>query len=425
MDAQQARQRLGVRPDAEWQEIRQAYDQAVRRSAAWHLPVRDDPVMRQLRSVLAVLEQDVAPFGVVAVRQPSRRSLLRGALAAVAAAGVGAGVYWQVSTRFGARLLATLDMRAPAPPLGNQEPDPVFISSLAFRPDGRALAVNAGGVSVWRIGALGNAEVGVVTGEPVSLLSYSPDGESVACVSSVDSTVAVWDTRTGRPTLSVTWNALDHRASLECVAFNHDGSLLACGTAGGDVRLVTLAGHHERLLSCGSTDSVTWLAFRPDGTLGVLTTGDSTQRFMLLGGGAPPRPASPPDTYIGPVMSPDGASVVSLSLDNGIQVTDLTTGHTAVTGHVAGHIGPNSFGAVAVSWDTKTVGVAVDRSNRAEYDLTVSDAPTGRQRLALSGQWPDRFSGGVAAIAINHAGTLAAVASGFGVIHLWNINTQS
>lgn len=424
MDAQQARELLGVGPDADRAQIRAAYDLARERAAAEHPPAKAYAVISELGDALGVLVENDGSSARTRVRPPSRRAFLWGGLAAVAAGGIGTFVYDEVTAPgTPAGLLAMLDQAAVAPVSGS-------ISSLAFSPDGRTLATSAEGIGVststggaflWDISDVSHpGNTFKLTDQYASIVAFSPDGKSVAGLLGTYGTLTAWDARTGKQILSLDTSGTDPGDPLSCVAFTPDAKIVVCGSKGGSIRLVNLANHSELTVPSGAAVDVVWLAFQPDGALAFPDSRDSTLRFVPLGGVAPPNPVPLPYNQFGAAaMSSDGTRLVNIAGDGAIQVTDLTTAKTTVTGHVA--LGESSF--VAYSADTTTVAVATNDSTGTKYALTVWNVPTGRQTLALAGRWTGTLIG-VTSMAVNHAGTTAAVGSDRGTIHLWDITKR-
>jgi WD40 repeat protein len=100
----------------------------------------------------------------------------------------------------------------------------------AFSPDRKTVAtgirtgdpVRFRGVTVWEVGT-GKARL-TITGLPddVSTLAYSPDGKTLA-IACEDGTVKLWDSATGKELGTLK----GHTGSVECLAFSPDGKTLA------------------------------------------------------------------------------------------------------------------------------------------------------------------------------------------------------
>lgn len=150
--------------------------------------------------------------------------------------------------------------------------------SVAFSPDGATLATgirvsSRGSVRLWdaRTGALRRTLSTDMGPNDVSL-AFSPDGTTLA-TSSDDDKVRLWDPATGRLRTTLT----DPIGLRSPVVFSADGALLATGSARDSVLLWDVKTGRPRTTLAG-TESVSSLAFSPDGTL-LATGSDNTVRL--------------------------------------------------------------------------------------------------------------------------------------------------
>ncbi|MFN3421968.1 MAG: WD40 repeat domain-containing protein [Armatimonadota bacterium] len=148
----------------------------------------------------------------------------------------------------------------PAPQLEEGIPAGEFFS-VAFRPDGRYLAVSARWSA--RFGAHEQRTVNILdarTGKVVAYylppvrfyegiqiaLSFSPDGRFLA-VGGLDSRVYLWDTKTAK--LLRTLNFMSPPAPVETLAFSPDGKFLAIGGRDGRLKIYQRTGKDWSQLS--------------------------------------------------------------------------------------------------------------------------------------------------------------------------------
>ena len=158
-------------------------------------------------------------------------------------------------------------------------------------------------------------------GSSINSIAFDPDGSLLAS-GSVDNTIQLWE-----PTTSTLLTTLEgHTESVLDVVFSPDGSLLASGGGDGTVRLwdlttetllVTLETHKREVLN---------VTFSPDGTLLASGSGDG---LILLWDLATETPVAKLESHMDDVLdiafSPDGTLLASASADGLAGLWNLTT----------------------------------------------------------------------------------------------------
>jgi len=168
------------------------------------------------------------------------------------------------------------------------------ITSVAYAPDGSCTVIGCTDTCIWDVN----------TGQilrhlneyhgPVTSVAFSPDGgKIVTCCSSSDKGVSLWDVMSGQKVrmfpeeLSAQDSAQksldrivhptnlalpDPSTNLEKVVFSLDGKKIATASKDGTVYIWDIASGEMLAILTGHTDSLTNIAFSPDGTQVVTST---------------------------------------------------------------------------------------------------------------------------------------------------------
>jgi WD40 repeat protein len=157
------------------------------------------------------------------------------------------------------------------------------VSSVAFSPDGKTLAVTNGENGSVLLLDVATGQKGKTLASPdqtvVIYIAWSPDGKTIA--GSNGNNVALWNAATGQ--VIKTLNGPNNYA--EGVAFSPDSQTLAAGYAADDdsVHLWNLALGVPLPSLHGHSDTVNTVAFSPDGKLLASGSDDHTVRIWQLG----------------------------------------------------------------------------------------------------------------------------------------------
>jgi WD40 repeat protein len=204
------------------------------------------------------------------------------------------------------------------------------VRALAFRKreEGEELAVvdAAGAVHLWDLTTLQKPEP-VQTGHRVTTAAFSPDGRWLACAAGGRSAPAhrvwLWDLAAGRKETSFDTDA----RSFSALTFAPSGPTFAALTETG-LRLYRLGadGQLTEQTLAGKVHPRAVPAFTPDGGSVVVRLGDGSLQAWEVATGRPVEPVSGPGKGLALVYAPDGRSAVTVNADGTASLWDLATG---------------------------------------------------------------------------------------------------
>ncbi len=232
---------------------------------------------------------------------------------------------------------------------------------IEYSPDDTRVAVTTS-IGVWIYDSQTSEELDLITGghtDRVYSAAYSPDGKTIA-TGSWDSTVRLWDTRTGKNTKTL----IRHTYGISSVAYSPDGKTIAIRDGRNKSielwnsrtgkHLKTLVGH-EKLSTpyAGHPDaSITSFTYSPDGKTIVSGGGDKTVRLWdVHTGGNIKTFTGHTDAVLAVTYSPDGNTIVSVGRDKTVRLWDAHTGDNIKT--LSGH--KDIVATVAYSPDGNTI----------------------------------------------------------------------
>jgi WD40 repeat protein/serine/threonine protein kinase len=252
-------------------------------------------------------------------------------------------------------------------------PGPHNVHSIAFRPDGKGVAVSyaQGGAKVFDLSK--PDEPKPLPFPEVCCLTYLPDSKTLA-VALPNGTVTLWETDTGKErtilqNLKSGW--------ISPLALTKDGGILAAPGPDGAVKLADVVKGQELRTLTGPGARVWSLVFSKDGKTLASTHEDGHVRLWDVAMG---QESFPQQGHTGQVqwvaISPDGKTLASAGRDQTVKLWDLATAKLRHT--LTGHTGTVS--AVAFSPDSKTVA-----SGANDRLITLWEVDTGKAIQNLTG----------------------------------------
>ncbi len=259
---------------------------------------------------------------------------------------------------------------------------------------------------------------------------FSPDSDILASVSS-EGIIRLWDANTGKYkhtliTQQKTKDQVSHPKPISGISFSPDGRTLANVSIDKNIHLWnTTTGRLKGILK-GHADKVNSISFSPDGKMLVSGSQDGTLRMWDVGtrklkqtitnqrptdnGKSPPVPVSTVS------FRSDGATLASGNQDGCIYLWDVTTGQLQAT--FIGHA--DIVSSISFSPDELTFA-----STSVDGSIRLWDVKTGQQRQAIAGykktNWRVFFYPNglvLASEARNEHGSI-----GHENVHLWDLAT--
>jgi len=272
-----------------------------------------------------------------------------------------------------------------------------FVWSVAYSPDGNTLASGSLQIKLWD----------VVTGQETRTLApyplapnwntvvFSPDGSSLASITSLFETVKLWDVATGQEIRAL----IGHTDQVLSVAYSPDGNILATGSDDGTIKLWDVATGQE-LRTFRGRYTLAYLfqsiAFSPDGNTIASGSLETIKLWDVFTGQELRTITHPPLMQTvawvkSLAYSPDG-KILASGAGHSIKLWNTTTGQELRT--LIGHKDVNDIAfspdgsILASSWDDNTiklweVGSSTLQSDQSDRVLSIVEPIPSSQNISM------------------------------------------
>ena len=320
--------------------------------------------------------------------------------------------------------------------------------TIAYSSDGDLLAV-ASSIGIWIYDADTGATLDLLTAPtPVSNITFSPEGNTIASGSWDDDVLRLWDVPTGKLRATLAGHS---------VAFSPDGKTLASGGNDLAIRLWDAVTRQLKTTFIGYSGYINSVTFSPDGS--ILAGGTDNEKVWLwdLTTGQSLAILEHKDGVRQVAFSPDGATLASSSWDDDspVKLWDTTTWQPSIS--FSGHNSPVSGIAFSPDgrtlatggswrdgtvrlWEVDTGQLIVTLGGHADYINSVAFSPDGTTLASSSwdntvwlrdtATWQPRiilkeYTSAVTSIAFSSDGRTLASGGSWqdGRVRLWDIET--
>lgn len=275
------------------------------------------------------------------------------------------------------------------------------ILSLAYAPDGSALAAG-GGNDPLRIWNPKTGELVQTINEPwVLAMAYTPSGQTLI-FGGAQRSVRLWNFQLGKEN-----GRMDgHKAAVKAIAVSPDTTTIASGSQDGQIILWNMENKRKVIEHNAHKDEVTALAFMPnDSNLFASAGADRVIRFWSVETNQNYKTIDAGCSVFAIAFTPDGKTLYSAGDDHLIRVWDVEKGQqiAALKGH------RDTVMSLFVKDDTLVSG-SLDRT------IKIWDTKTQEERKSLS-----RAQGDCDALAVSKAGDFVATAGLNSAIRIYEV----
>lgn len=252
--------------------------------------------------------------------------------------------------------------------------------------------------------------------DSINSVAFAPDGKTLASAS-VDATIKLWDVQTG----NVKQTLPGEYAKYLSVTFSPDGQTIASGSSEGKIKLWDARTGKLKQILVADSFSIPVVAFSPDGR--SLASGSTQMKWDktlklwdVKSGEVKQNFYDRIDEFYMPTIStlafsPDGKTLAAASPDKLVKLFDVNSGQLKQT--FTGHTG--WVKSISFSPDGKTL------ASGGGIDPTVKlwDVQSGQLKQTLTGH-----TGSVDAVAFSPGGKTLATGGADKTIKLWDVQTN-
>ncbi|RKU05485.1 hypothetical protein C6501_19720 [Candidatus Poribacteria bacterium] len=289
------------------------------------------------------------------------------------------------------------------------------VSEVIYSPDGEMLASHGRDEMIHLWDAETGEFIRTFTGHTdlIWSIAYSPDGKAIAS-GSEDRTIRFWDTDTGH--LKTTLTHTTNSDGVTLVVFSPDGQTLVSADYADDMIQFWNVASGERLETIKSPpDTTNHIVFSPDGRTLVNAGSDGTIRFWDV---ATTNPIRTLDGYAemfrDMAYSPDGNTLATVSTGPSLRLWDPHTGRLKKI------YAPGSVSIACIAYAPDGVTLACG-PGPTEYDTVyLFNTETGERGRVFTGHKKN----GAVSVAFSPDGQILASGGSDGAIHLWDVSTS-